>query len=522
MTSTEIRLTSKGLWLFVIAACILKTSNCKILIHDLDRSPAAILNLGKAYISNSYFRVLHRVDLTQIQESIKALTYLAKTIVNPEDILSSTIQARIIKLEQTFLKLKPPVRIRRWEQIGSIWKYISGSPDAEDLRIINSTSNKLIDQNEKQIKINRVFETRINNMTEEINKLITELDKRSSENRKELESINLLFNLDEFIQQLDNLEEALVLARHNIPSSRIIRAEEMTSIHQHLENNGLITVALDFASAYAVQSKETIVYILKIPRIKDVEYDLNFIEPVILNSSRISIPTNYYLDGPSSFALTTPCRTSRNIYICANSQLEPLTECIKQLTNGEPAQCPTEHIYSNNIIKQITDGNIIVNDGDTLLTSNCLSKPMPLKGSYLIQFANCSVQINNEEFANTNVEIPLLPFTPTTGLKVNSTIIINRIPLEFLQKLHLEQRDHISRLNLTTDNLQWNLHLFGWTSLGSISTIFIFLVAITIIWTIRPLITRKTTFIISEEKPANHAEAAAGRSQTGAFMIPQE
>lgn len=114
----------------------------------------------------------------------------------------------IKKLGQSFRKLQPSARTKRWEQLGQIWKYISGSPDAEDLRIINSTSNKLIDQNAKQIKINHMFEDRLNNLTTKFNHLTSSLNNLSSENKREFESVGLLFSLDEFTQQLENLEEA--------------------------------------------------------------------------------------------------------------------------------------------------------------------------------------------------------------------------------------------------------------------------------------------------------------------------
>lgn len=269
-------------------------------------------------------------------------------------------------------------------------------------------------------------------------------------------------------------------------------------------------------------SKDSIAYVLKIPRIKESEYTLSYIEPVTVNNTRIYLKSNYYLKGIAQYVSKSPCLRYKNLHVCVNSQLEPLSGCMEQLMNGESAHCPTERIYGNNTIKQVTDGNIVINDADTSLSSNCLTQPRPLRGSYLVQFTNCSIQINNEEYANTNIQIPVLPFIPTTGLKVNSTVIINRIPLEFLQKLHLEQREHIKHLKLTTENLHWNLHLFGWTSFGSISTILLLIIIPMVIWTVRKVIPQKTTLVVTEEIARNHDETAARYTQPGTFMIPQE
>lgn len=112
------------------------------------------------------------------------------------------------------------------------------------------------------------------------------------------------------------------------------------------------------------------------------------------------------------------------------------------------------------------------------------------------------------------MEIPAKSFMPTTGVKVNSTITINRIPLEYLQELHTEQRQHIHHLNLTTENLHWNVHLFGWLSIGGISTISIFLVVIIILWITKSFIPQRSTVVISREAPREDEENPASTSST--------
>ncbi|XP_055622395.1 uncharacterized protein LOC129765963 [Toxorhynchites rutilus septentrionalis] len=500
------------------------TTNGKILVHDLDKSPVAIIHLGKAYVSNNYFRILHRVDLIKLQNSVETLLYHAKTNIDSADFLSVLIQTKVTKLEQTFLKLKPSTRVRRWEKLGSLWKYISGSPDAEDLRIINSTSNSLINANEKQIKINHIFEDRINKLTEKVNNVTIILNNTALKNDKDFRSVGLLFCLDELTQQLEDLEEAIVLAQHNIPSSRIINAEEITRIHHLLEGNNFIAGALDFASAYVVSSKESIAYILKVPRIKDAEYDLNFIEPVIFNNSRISISTNYYLQGPSSFALKSLCEMSRNVYVCSSTQLEPITKCIQQLMRGESATCPMERTYTNGIIKRVDDSNVIINDAEISITSNCSLNHRKLKGSFLVQFSNCTLFINDEMYSNINKEVQLASFVPTTGLTVNFTTITNKFPIEYLQKLHLEQRGHIKHINLRTDNIQWKLELFGWTSFGFGSTITIIFIVALSFWIWNRLPSRSSMSHLEElQSHQNPEEPSEPNRQTRPkiTMVPQ-
>lgn len=46
-------------------------------------------------------------------------------------------------------------RQKRWDAVGTVWQFIAGSPNANDLKLINSTINNLISNNNEQVKINR-------------------------------------------------------------------------------------------------------------------------------------------------------------------------------------------------------------------------------------------------------------------------------------------------------------------------------------------------------------------------------
>ncbi|XP_058064546.1 uncharacterized protein LOC131214181, partial [Anopheles bellator] len=171
---------------------------------------------------------------------------------------------------------------------------------------INSSMNSLIDQNDKQIRINSALETRLKNATKAINSIL-DFHNKTTEG---FESINLIFHLDELTQQVEIIEEAITLARRNIPSSRIISPDEITLAQEFLKNSGLATNLiddiLDISTAYVLFGKDEIIYTLKVPRIKNAEYTFSYIEPVISNSHRIHLTSTYYLKGPGSLLSRTP------------------------------------------------------------------------------------------------------------------------------------------------------------------------------------------------------------------------
>lgn len=477
-----------------------------ILIHDLKQSPVAIVPLGSARISHKHIRILHKIDLLKIEETLHNLRVEAEQKIINDHTLSPLIQVKIAKLYETFWKIKPQAtnRVKRWESIGKAWKYISGSPDADDLRIINFTTNSLIDQNDKQIQINRDFEDRINKITKSINSIMANINTLTTKTLEGFDSVSFLFNLDELSHQLEIIEQAISLARLSIPSSRLISLQELAAARRSLQDSGLqadtVDNVLDIASAYVMHSPRSIVYVLKVPRITNEIFTLYYVEPIISNDTRIQLNSRYFLKGLSLFSSKTLCPKTRNLHICANENLEAPTMCIEQLFEGRSSQCIMEKTYGHNFVKRIDNFNIIVNDANMTINSNCSAHDQQLQGSYLIQISNCSIKLDNEEYANSDMEIPSNLFIPTTGLKVTSIKLINRMPLEYLQELHQQQRDHINHLNLTTENFHGSLHLLKWISFGSLSLTPIIAIALVVVWIFKTRIPSRATIVITEEK----------------------
>lgn len=498
-------------------------------IHDLDKNPIAVIALGPARVSFNYVRIIHHIDLKPLELITEKLMAIADEKITDRHILSPLIKSKQEKLLKTFGKLKSSNirRAKRWESLGKAWKYISGSPDAEDLKIINTTTNTLIEQNNKQMSINKQFEERINNITKTVSLLATNY---YNETLNGFESVNLLFNIDDLINHLEIVEEAITLARFNIPSSRLISSEEIFTAQQFLTSNNLefdsFGSILDIASAYVLRTTQSIVYTLKIPRIKDVSYELDYIEPVISNGTRVHLSSNYYLKGPKSYHVQALCPKTRGIYICQDSQLEVAGECIQQLMSGSSTQCMVERTYGQNFVKRINEANIVVNDANMTMLSSCFKNKKELQGSFLIQFSGCTINLNGEEYTNLNAEGHATSFIPTTGLKVNATETINRMPLEYLQILHLNHREHLEKLNLTTTNIHGSLQIFKWLSFGSFSVTTIIIFGIIFIWVTKGLIpsSNKTQIVITEDTNPSHTEDIASghiQKKSKVKFIPQ-
>ena len=120
------------MYLFRLALCV-SIAHATIQIHDLTNNPLAIIPLGKAKIRTGHIRIIHPIDLTQISQTINNVNddIQNNPSTNP---LYELIQIKNQKLYETFLKIKPNnIRQKRWDTIGTVWKWIAGSPDVHDL-----------------------------------------------------------------------------------------------------------------------------------------------------------------------------------------------------------------------------------------------------------------------------------------------------------------------------------------------------------------------------------------------------
>ncbi|XP_062551006.1 uncharacterized protein LOC134215963 [Armigeres subalbatus] len=276
--------------------------------------------MGKAKICYSYLRIIHPIEMNPIENVINVLYLKAQEKIANDRLLNPFIKTKIEKLSQSFKKINiSDKRVKRWDSLGRGWKYISGSPDADDLRLINATINSIVDQENNQIRINSGLDIRIRNLTYSINSIISSYNNLSSEFNEGFSSINLLLNIDELIQQIETIGDAITLARLNIPSSRLISLAELTVAQRFLKDQGLDVATaesvLEIAKAYVITTKDSIKYILRIPKVTNEAYTLYQIEPVISNGTRVHLKASFYLNGTTPLFKISLRSARRAIYL---------------------------------------------------------------------------------------------------------------------------------------------------------------------------------------------------------------
>ncbi|XP_052901617.1 uncharacterized protein LOC128309301 [Anopheles moucheti] len=270
----------------------------RIYIHDVSNNPLAIIPLGEAKIRMGYVRVIHPINLIDISNMIEETIELIPTEVHTES-LEKLIQIKAMKLQETFKKVKPFKRQKRWNTIGKVWKWIAGNPDADDLQIINSTLNSLIEENNHQVMINEALNGRLREVTDIANKVLTNEAKRYETYATETRQLIILSNLDILQDQIETIEEAIISAKHEIPNSKLLSTEDLQTINEFLKKNGFDYNTAEELLAQSVaqfmMNTTHVLYMLKFPRISSQIYEYDFIEPIVKNGKRIMLKQNFII-----------------------------------------------------------------------------------------------------------------------------------------------------------------------------------------------------------------------------------
>lgn len=107
--------------------------------------------------------------------------------------------------------------------LGTAIKFVAGNPDNDDLEILQQSlgvlqtqENKLVNNQGRQIQINKLFQNKLNNVTNSIRKISSKI---SSEHntvqgmRSGLEFVNHIWNIDRIIHILEDIEEQIDISK---------------------------------------------------------------------------------------------------------------------------------------------------------------------------------------------------------------------------------------------------------------------------------------------------------------------
>lgn len=455
----------------------------KLEIKKLNDDPVLLLEKRQCWIQTGTIKIIHPINLTTIEKNVNLMNKVARQLTNNHPI-SELVKLKSRELINNLRQVKPvqPRRQRRWDSLGTAWKWLAGSPDAEDLRLINRTINELIDENNVQVNVNRMINTRMKEMTDAINTLIEHQNLENKLLLEEYDSLTLLLYMDTTNKFLEEILDTIIKTKIALPNSKLLTLHEILTVESILHEQGISTEfpeqALEFVEPKIALKADILLYILQVPKLQETPSKIIQIIPLIVNNTIIyNLPPQVIRTEDKIFKTFKP-----NDLIQRSSELQLLEDsCINGIINGRASHCNVVK-ENNTFVSLISDNKILINNAKhTYIGSNCGPDNRTLTGNFLMQFYKCSVRIDKDLFfakeviSNISNEIQgafpnlwmnhkILEIHNISTLSEHS--VSNRKQLE---QIHLKQYSHSN----------WIYGIFGGLSITSI-TIFMLIIYVCI------------------------------------------
>nr|XP_029725075.1 uncharacterized protein LOC115265015 [Aedes albopictus] len=458
----------------ILVASVIQAQNLQIL--NLNDQPILILNKYPCKIQIGNFRIIHEINITDLETTINMLTNLAyKNIDNP---LANIVKHKIKNLYSNFNQIRPNTRYTRsLDIIGSTWKWIGGSPDAHDLKIINSTMNDLIKSNNLQFQFNEQLGQRVRALTNEMRKMI-EINQANKLILNEIDTLSTIINIDTINKILEEIQEAISLSKVSVTSNKILSTREITIIKNILEDQGvnidLPDEAISFVTPKIAVNKETLLYILKVPELQKEESKIIQIFPLNHNNSIIKAYPKYLIQHKMILYTTTHPEK----YVQQHSYINKFADdCIYPMVMGTSSHCEAQQEYSTTADYIADNLLLITNAKNQMMMSNCGPDNRTMNGNFLITFSNCSILFEKQKFTSKEIitKTPVLDGA-TYNIAINRKFSENT--LESLDNRTLKNRKQIQHIYLQQSrNEIWNWSLLSGITISTLVTITIIVFA---------------------------------------------
>lgn len=258
----------------------------------LDYSVAHIIPVanGNVAIYKDYLYLIHTINISDframMQQSIDFLPRFAESPMY-RDLLKQQHE----EISHILRTLQIPKRhVRAINFLGSALKFIAGNPDHDDYKFLLTRQHFLIENNNKQNKINSAIQDKINEITDQINIMKKSFISNSLLQADKTPVFQFLVNRNNLmINYLNNIVLSIVLAKNKLINPLIL---DDTDVDNLIENENLqvsISNLLLVANIKVLQNDNVLHYVLKLPKISELCIFLN-LYPVSHNYTIVKLP----------------------------------------------------------------------------------------------------------------------------------------------------------------------------------------------------------------------------------------
>lgn len=426
----------------LLALMMIGISQAHLVVNKIATNNGYIeINRGKVEIVKYYDTIIHKININEIELIINQLeeNIISQKFDNDKKII---LELEIIRLRSKLHTIVPH-RQRRGliNFVGKIHKWLYGTMDNEDreniekqLDFIETNNHNIIENVNKQVKINNNFNESFVRLKETLEndrtKIIDTYNSVSSQYKNLISHtsyIDYLLKIKIFHDNLEHIQDNVASSRSGIIHSNILTPEEIEQYN--IDIHKLMNIKI--GSFYS--KSNNLIFVILVPR-ETIIIDKMMIFPITNNNQeellfepeeiiRYNNKTYNFVSNKEISKL----RLSNNCIITNN--------CMKILNNV------------SEIIEIETGIVIIKNSKNMSLSNNCKQKVVTLNGNYLLQFRNCTIELDNHVFYNHQKEFKqtfVIPQPETNIKELNKKLTFDELILNQVQntKEIIELRYH--------------------------------------------------------------------------------
>lgn len=378
----------------LVTMITLCTAITSMKITDLEDRPLALFKIGQMKMRTGTLKIIHVIEIQKIKNLFVEITNKFKLLEQDNNIIEE-----IDRMEDLISRITPyPTRMRRWDFLGKIHKWFTGSPDADDLRYIEKNLNELKANDNLQIRINQEVTDKVNEISRMINYQTT--------NDPNWDQLYLINQLRELKEKIEAVQDAITLAKKQIVSHKLLTLPEIHLLAENLIKAGIrINIpeqALNFVNPTIGVDRNTIHYILTVPRIKTTTYHMYRVEPIIKRGEIVDLPTQIYATNfPEVLAVFGECKKFNDLYLCNRNEVKHVKkdECVGRILFSGKATCQFKKSPNDyNRIIEISSSTILINNEQVSIKDEFINKN--ISGSYVIEYNNETISLNGKKFTN--------------------------------------------------------------------------------------------------------------------------
>lgn len=372
------------------------------------------------------------------------------------DSIFKTILRNFKELDVKFKSLVPKNRNKRGlvDLLGKTLKVIAGTMDSEDekeifnaLQNLNEDTTHLIEENNKQVRINRELQEQIENLNKNIvnqQKYISNYIENmvlDTQIRDNFQYIKVIFqihvDINSLLHFIDTLEDVILTSRLGILTRNILTERETELVTSTDEFRHIRIVSFAY--------EDDIVLTLLIPRFGKESFEKYILEPFLnkRNESLLFSVHEVLLDS------------KRNVYqsIVRDNKIKNLIsiedKCILDIFSTSIVNsCLKVKKVPQEEIKEIGFGLLVAKNVKTKeIKHNCNEAVVYLSGNKIIKFENCSININNQIFSNHNNIVMDHYINPGYIKEIHNNNTQQELSLDIVHIKGIENRKLIEKSN---------------------------------------------------------------------------